>query len=169
MAAVRASEKSANFNVTTRQYIPEHSKVQTRRRENLKSHMLRTAKSSTNCASKQRGRRTDSWTSPGFTAWHGDVASFVAFFLVKVKLSCYRHAGGKRERKYYSYSFLTSALDRGEWSASRPGRTLLSEKDPRYPLDRRLGGLQIWSGHRSYRKRPLPLPGIEPRPSILFF
>jgi hypothetical protein len=26
------------------------------------------------------------------------------------------------ERRYSSYSFTTSALDRGEWSASRPGR-----------------------------------------------
>jgi hypothetical protein len=28
------------------------------------------------------------------------------------------------ERRYSSYSFLTSALDGGEWSASRPGRAL---------------------------------------------
>jgi hypothetical protein len=35
--------------------------------------------------------------------------------------------------------------------------------DPRYPLDRRLGGPQNWSGHRGQRKNPLPLPGIEPR------
>jgi hypothetical protein len=28
------------------------------------------------------------------------------------------------ERRYSSYSFLTSALDGGEWSASCPGRTL---------------------------------------------
>jgi hypothetical protein len=28
------------------------------------------------------------------------------------------------ERRYSFYSFLTSALDRGEWLASRPGRTL---------------------------------------------
>jgi hypothetical protein len=34
------------------------------------------------------------------------------------------------ERKYSSYSFLTSALDGGEWSASRLGRTLLRGKDP---------------------------------------
>jgi hypothetical protein len=36
-------------------------------------------------------------------------------------------------------------------------------KDPRYPLYRRLGGLQSRSGHRGYRKNPLPPPGIEPR------
>jgi hypothetical protein len=35
------------------------------------------------------------------------------------------------ERKYSSYSFLTSALDKGEWSASRPGRVLPRGKDPR--------------------------------------
>jgi hypothetical protein len=35
-------------------------------------------------------------------------------------------------------------------------------KDPRYPLYRRLGGPQSRSGHRGWRKNPLPLPGIEP-------
>jgi hypothetical protein len=47
--------------------------------------------------------------------------------------------------KYSSYTFLTTALDGGQWSASRPGRALPLGKDPRYPLDRRLGGPQIWS------------------------
>jgi hypothetical protein len=31
-----------------------------------------------------------------------------------------RHGGAWEESKYSSYSFLTSALDGGEWSASRP-------------------------------------------------
>jgi hypothetical protein len=31
---------------------------------------------------------------------------------------------GGGERKYSSNSFMTSALDGGEWSASRPGRAL---------------------------------------------
>jgi hypothetical protein len=35
-----------------------------------------------------------------------------------------RHAGAKGERKYSSYSFLTSALHGGEWSASRSGHAL---------------------------------------------
>jgi hypothetical protein len=39
MDAVRISETSANFNVTTRRYIPEDSKLHTRRRENLTSHI----------------------------------------------------------------------------------------------------------------------------------
>jgi hypothetical protein len=34
------------------------------------------------------------------------------------------------ERRYSSYSFPTSTLDRGEWSASRPGRALAPEKGP---------------------------------------
>jgi len=38
MEAVRTSEKSVIFNATTRHYIPDDSKLHTRRRENLKSH-----------------------------------------------------------------------------------------------------------------------------------
>jgi hypothetical protein len=40
MEEVRTSEKTVNFNVTARRYIPEHSKLLTRRRENLKSHFF---------------------------------------------------------------------------------------------------------------------------------
>jgi hypothetical protein len=44
----------------------------------------------------------------------------------KGKLSRYLHAGEKGERRYSSYSFLTSTLDGVEWSASRftPGKDL---------------------------------------------
>jgi hypothetical protein len=49
-----------------------------------------------------------------------------------------REGGG-----YSSYSLLASALDGDEWSASRTGRALPPAKDPRYPLDRRLGGPQL--------------------------
>jgi hypothetical protein len=38
MEAVRTSETLVNINLTTRQYIPEDSKLHTRCRENLKSH-----------------------------------------------------------------------------------------------------------------------------------
>jgi hypothetical protein len=38
----------------------------------------------------------------------------------KLKLSTTRHEGAWGERRYSSYSFLTSALDGGEWSASAP-------------------------------------------------
>jgi hypothetical protein len=64
----------------------------------------------------------------------------------EVNLSRYRVAGAKEERKYSSYSFLTSALNAGEGSASFPGRALPPGKNPRYPLDRRLDGSQSWSG-----------------------
>jgi hypothetical protein len=38
------------------------------------------------------------------------------------------------EKMYSSYSFTTSALDGGEWSASRPGRTLPLERGPPVPI-----------------------------------
>jgi hypothetical protein len=79
----------------------------------------------------------------------------------KVKLSSNTPLEAQEER-YSSYSFMTSALDVGEWSASCPGRDLAPGKDPWYPLYRRLGGPQSRSGHRGYRKYPLPLPVIEP-------
>jgi hypothetical protein len=40
------------------------------------------------------------------------------------------HLGDKR---YSCYSFLTSALEGGEWSASRPGRALPPRKEPPVP------------------------------------
>jgi hypothetical protein len=44
--------------------------------------------------------------------------------------------------------FLTSALDGGEWSASRPGRFTRGEKSTPYSLDRRPDGpqSQSWRG-----------------------
>jgi hypothetical protein len=77
-----------------------------------------------------------------------------------VPLHAMEALGGKR--RYSFYSITTSALDGGEWSASRPAALYPRGKDPRYPLYRRLGGPQIRSGHRGYRQNPLPLPGIEP-------
>jgi hypothetical protein len=52
------------------------------------------------------------------------------------------------ERKYSSYSFLTSALDEGEWSESRPGRILPLVKGPQSPIDSSLSGPQSRSGYR---------------------
>jgi hypothetical protein len=37
------------------------------------------------------------------------------------------------DRRYSSCSFLTSALEGGEWSASRPGRALPPGKEPLVP------------------------------------
>jgi hypothetical protein len=43
------------------------------------------------------------------------------------------------ERMYSSYSFTTSALDRGEWSASRTGRSLPPGKGPPVPIVQEAG------------------------------
>jgi hypothetical protein len=42
-------------------------------------------------------------------------------------------------------------------------------KDPRYPLDRRLGGPQSRSGRRDEKKNPLPQSGIEPQSVVTSF
>ena len=57
------------------------------------------------------------------------------------------------------YSFLTTALEGGEGSASSPGHSLPSGKT-RYPLYRRLGGPQGRSG-RVWKISPPP--GFDPR------
>jgi hypothetical protein len=58
----------------------------------------------------------------------------------------------------YLYSFSTSALEEDWWSAPRPGR--FTPIKTRYPLYRRLGGLQGRSG----RVRKIsPPPGFDPR------
>jgi hypothetical protein len=41
--------------------------------------------------------------------------------------------------KVNSYSFLISALDGGEWSASRPGRALPPENGPPVPIEQEAG------------------------------
>jgi hypothetical protein len=75
----------------------------------------------------------------------------------------WRRLGGGGGR-YSSYSFMTSALDGGEWSASRPGRAFTPGEST--PGTHWTGG---WVGPRAgldtedRGKNPLPLPGIEPR------
>jgi hypothetical protein len=43
------------------------------------------------------------------------------------------------DRRYSSYSLLTSALEGGEWSASRPGRALPPGKEPPVPTVQEVG------------------------------
>jgi hypothetical protein len=57
---------------------------------------------------------------------------------------------------------LTSALDGGEWSASRPGRFTARERAPRYSFDRRLGGPQSRSGYDVEEKIPIPRRNSNP-------
>jgi hypothetical protein len=42
-------------------------------------------------------------------------------------------------RRYGSHSFLTSALEGGEWSALRPGRALPPDKEPPVPTVQEAG------------------------------
>jgi hypothetical protein len=64
--------------------------------------------------------------------------------------------------------FLTSALDEGKWSASRPGRFTRIERTPgtHWIGGWRLGGLQSWSG-RCAEENNLALAGIQPVASYL--
>jgi hypothetical protein len=47
--------------------------------------------------------------------------------------------GSREERLYSSYSFSTSVLDGGGWSASRPGRALAPGKGPPVPIVQEAG------------------------------
>jgi hypothetical protein len=69
-----------------------------------------------------------------------------------------QHNGDVSPKEYSSILFLTSALEGGEGSASRPGRTLPPGKT-RYPLYRRLGGPQGRSGRV---QKMSPPPGFDP-------
>jgi hypothetical protein len=46
---------------------------------------------------------------------------------------------GGAERRYGSYSFTTSALDGGEWSASRHGHVLAAGRGPPVPIVQEAG------------------------------
>jgi hypothetical protein len=117
--AAGTSKTSVYFNESTRGYISDGCLIHTRSRENLK------------CSEDVRLRRRSNHRSK------------------QAKQSLYTLWWRLGEMRYSSYSFLTSALDGGEWSASRSGRSLPRGKDPQYPLYRRLGGPQSRSGHMS--------------------
>jgi hypothetical protein len=82
---------------------------------------------------------------------------------VLIKLSHYTARRRLGERRYSSYSFLTSVLDGGEWSASRPGRALPPRKGSPVPIVLEAG----WAPEpvlTHVREKILsPLPGIELR------
>jgi hypothetical protein len=77
------------------------------------------------------------------SAFHGAHLRGIVPMTVKLSL-CFnwapRHEGVLGEWTYSSTHSLTSVLDEGEWSASRPGRFT-----PRYTLDRRLDGPQNYT------------------------
>ena len=69
------------------------------------------------------------------------------------------HKGPWGEQRYSSTLFLTSALEGGDGSALRPGRSLPPGKN-RYPLYRRMSGPQNRSGQVL---KISPPPGFGPR------
>jgi hypothetical protein len=54
-------------------------------------------------------------------SWNGVIQTYIYIYIYKI-CPATRQGGAWVERRYSSYSFLTSALERGAWSASRPGR-----------------------------------------------
>jgi hypothetical protein len=77
-------------------------------------------------------------------------ATIVTDFSSKFQMLVYCYKKGKvvplssieahlGDRRYSSYSFLTSALEGGEWSASYPGRALPPGKEPPVPTVQEVG------------------------------
>jgi hypothetical protein len=64
---------------------------------------------------------------------------------------------------YISYSFTTSALDGGEWSASLPGRALPPGKGPPVPIVQEAGWTPepVWT--QRLQEKSFAPAGIEPR------
>jgi hypothetical protein len=61
-----------------------------------------------------------------------------------------RNGGACGERRHSSYSFLTSVLDGMSGQRHAPTTLYRRGKDPRCPLDSRLGGPQSRCGHRGW-------------------
>jgi hypothetical protein len=109
------------------------------------------------CTVRTREEQLTHWFSLRYTTWqlyecasslHSSGKGSYSLKYKAEKLSHYTQWRHRGERRYIFYSFLTLALDGGEWSASRPGHGFSLAKDPRYPLYRRLGGPQSQSRHR---------------------
>jgi hypothetical protein len=77
------------------------------------------------------------WQLPSLSKASTLFCSFTCSFndlKLKLKQSHYTPWNAWGERRYSSYSFSTSALDGGEWSASRPCRALAPGKGPPVPI-----------------------------------
>jgi hypothetical protein len=102
-----------------------------------------------------------------FRTKQGSIAEFCEhdndqFSMGKVKLpppTPWRQTKGVVEELL---SFLNSVIGGRNLSHLRPGR-FTPVKEPRYPLNRKLGGPQSWSGQFCRREKVLPLPGLEHR------
>jgi hypothetical protein len=89
---------------------------------------------------------------------------------IKLKLSHYTPRSRLGERRYSSYSFSTSALDGGEWSASRPVCALAPGKGPPVPTAQEAGWASepVWTqrleekSFRLWRGLNLDRPVVQP-------
>jgi hypothetical protein len=72
------------------------------------------------------------------------------------------------DRRYSAYSFLTSALEGGEWSASRPGRALAPGKEPPVPTVQEAGWAPeaVWT-QRLEDKSSVPVGDRTPAKLLL--
>jgi hypothetical protein len=89
------------------------------------------------------------------------------FTYLKLNLSHYTLWRRLGVRRYSSYSYSTSVLDWGEWSASRPGSALASGEGPPAPIVQEAGWApeQVWT--QRLEEKSFALPGIETRsPSL---
>jgi hypothetical protein len=88
----------------------------------------------------------------------------VMYYMVySVKVVPLRHVGVKREWKYSSYSFLTSALDEGEWPVSRRCRASPPGKGPPVPnvQEAGWGSELIWTKKLEEKSFALGRPNFE--------
>jgi hypothetical protein len=84
--------------------MPEDSRLHKRLRENIKCHFM-----------------DPSFCWEPLSHWADEK---ITVFMQMQSSPATRHGRAWGERRYSSHSFLTSALDGGEWLASRPGRAL---------------------------------------------
>ena len=73
-----------------------------------------------------------------------------------MKLPCSHHEGIQGGTEVQLHSFLTSALDEGEWSVSGPACVTTVKEPP-------VGRLQSQSGRLKEEKHLSPLPGFKDR------
>jgi hypothetical protein len=90
------------------------------------------------------------------------IYKWVQYILISKAVPQHTCGGSGAERMYSSYSFFTSALGGGEWSASRPGRALLPVKGPPVLIVPEFGRAlePVWT--QKLDEKFLPLPRIKP-------
>jgi hypothetical protein len=121
----------------------------------------------------QSGKTASGGCSAGPRFVRACSATDLFYFILKVKQSRYtpwRRLGGE---EVYSYSFSTSALDGGEWSASLPGRAFTPGErtpgthctggwvGPRAGLDTEVRGKIVCPRRRSNPDRPVVQPVVR--------